>query len=405
MRRMLALALVGLAAVAAGQAPQPQPAPSPAPAPQPAPQPAIPATPPQVPGRGWVLFDHASGQVLAGHNEHVPADPASITKVMTSYLVAEALAAGRISRDDEVFISERAWREGGAGTDGSFSALSVNSRVRLEEVVHGMVIQSGNDASIALAEHIAGSEEAFADLMNATARRLGMRNSNFVNSHGLTAPGHQMSPYDIAVLSSALIRDFPDHYALYSMREYTYGGIRQYNRNGLLFRDATVDGIKTGHTSAAGYCLAASAQRGDQRLISVVMGIEGSRSEGFRQREDANQALLNWGFRAFETHRLYAAGETVAAPDIWRAAADQARLGVARDLFVTIPRGRYEELKAEMLLPETVIAPQAQGAEVGSVKVTLGGQAVAEAPLVSLDEHPEAGFFRRTWHAFLLLFE
>ena len=401
-----ALALVASIAIAAPQAPsQPEPAAQPQPAlPTPAPAPA-PTTPPQVSGTAWVLIDHVSGQVLAAHNEQQPLHPASITKVMTSYVVADALARGQIKADDEVFISERAWRQGGAGTDGSFSGLAVNSRVSLDDVVHGLVIQSGNDAAIALAEHIAGSEEAFADLMNQYAQRLGMRNSHFVNSHGLTAEGHLMSAYDIALLSRALIRDFPEHYALYAVKEYTYGGIKQYNRNGLLFRDGSVDGIKTGHTSAAGYCLAASAKRGDQRLISVVLGVEGNRSEGFRLREEGNQALLNWGFRAFETHKLYSAGQAIAEPEIWRAVNDNAALGLSSDLFVTLPRGRYGDLSASMDVPPLLIAPLEQGQAVGTVRISLEGKVLAEAPLVSLAAQERAGFFRRTWHDFLLLFE
>ncbi len=398
---------LALSASLAFALPQEPAVPQPAPAPQPVPTlpPPAPTTPPTVSGTAWVLLDHASAQVLAGHNEHQPLHPASITKVMTSYVVADVLARGQIKEDDEVFISERAWRQGGAGTDGSFSGLAVNSRVKLDEVVHGLVIQSGNDAAIALAEHIAGSEEAFADLMNQYAQRLGLRNSRFVNSHGLTAEGHVMSAYDIALLSRALIRDYPEHYALYSIKEYTYGGIKQYNRNGLLFRDGSVDGIKTGHTSAAGYCLAASAKRGDQRLISVVMGVEGSRNEGFRLREESNQALLNWGFRAFETHRLYGAGQAIAEPEIWRAANDTAPLGLASDLFVTFPRGRYDELVASMDVPPLLIAPLERGQAVGAVKISLDGKVLAEAPLVSLAAQEGAGFFRRTWHDFLLLFE
>lgn len=411
MRNMLLIALALAATTAIAQTPEPavstEPTPS-LPEPAAAPTPTaldLSASPPEVPGAAWVLMDYASGQVLAEHNAHVPVHPASITKVMTSYIVADALARGDVKADDEVFISERAWRQGGAGTDGSFSALKVNDKVKLDDVVRGLVVQSGNDASIALAEHIAGTEEAFADLMNQYAQRLGLKNSYFVNSHGLTAEGHTMSAYDIAVLSRALIRDHPEHYALYSIEDYTYNGIKQYNRNGLLFRDSSVDGIKTGHTSAAGYCLAASAKRGDQRLISVVMGIEGNRSEGFKQREDANQALLNWGFRAFETHKLYSAGETVAAPEIWRAANDTAPLGVAGDFYITIPRGRYDQLKAEMAVPPLLIAPLTQGQAIGSVKVNLDGKTVAEVPLVSLNAQDEAGFFRRTWHDLLLLFE
>lgn len=362
-------------------------------------------SPPNVAGSAWILIDHDSGQVLAGHNIDTPVHPASITKVMTSYIVADHLAQGRISSDDAVFISERAWRQGGAGTDGSFTALKVNDSVPLEDVVRGLVVQSGNDASIALAEHIAGSEEAFADLMNQYAQRLGMSNSHFVNASGLTAEGHMMSVRDIATLSRALIRDHPEHYQLYSIKEYTYGGIRQYNRNGLLWRDSTVDGIKTGHTAAAGYCLAVSAKRGDQRLISVVVGVEGSRNEGFRQREEANQALLAYGFRAFETHRLYQAGQAVATPELWRSADDAAPLTVAHDLHVTIPRGRYDELKAEMVMPPVLIGPLQAGQEVGSVSVTLADEEVAQVPLVSIGDHAGAGFFRRVWHDILLLFE
>lgn len=405
MSKALLIALALSAAAAVAQTPESSPAlPEPSAVPTPA-APDLSASIPDVPGAAWVLMDYTSGQVLAEHNAHVPVDPASITKVMTSYIVADAISRGDISLEDEVFISERAWRQGGAGTDGSFSALKVNDKVKLDDVVHGLVIQSGNDASIALAEHIAGTEEAFADLMNQYAQRLGMKDSHFVNSHGLTAEAHKMSAYDIALLSRALIRDHPDHYALYSIQDYTYGGIKQYNRNGLLFRDSTVDGIKTGHTSAAGYCLAASAKRGDQRLISVVMGIEGGRNEGFKQREEANQTLLNWGFRAFETHKLYSAGQAVAEPEIWRAGNDIAPLGVAEDFFVTIPRGRYDQLQAEMSVPPLLIAPLTQGQLVGSVKVNLDGKTVAEAPLVSLEAQDEAGFFRRTWHDLLLLFE
>lgn len=401
-RKPLLMLVFLCSASVSAQTPEPRlPEPTPLPSPS---APPVPTTPPEVPGAAWVLLDHASGRVLAEHNAREPMHPASITKVMTSYIVADALARGQVSNEDEVFISERAWRQGGAGTDGSFSALAVNSRVPLHEVLHGMVVQSGNDASIALAEHIAGSEEAFADLMNQYARRLGMNDSNFVNSHGLTAEGHLMSAYDIAVLSRALIRDFPEHYALYSIKEYTYGGITQHNRNGLLWRDASVDGIKTGHTSAAGYCLAVSAQRGEQRLVSVVLGIQGSRNEGFRQREEANQSLLNWGFRAFETHRLYRAAQTIAEPELWRGDNNQAPLTIAQDFYVTVPRGRYDELQAEMVLPETLIAPLEQGQAVGTVKVSLNGDVLAEAPLISQQAQESGGFFRRTWHDILLLF-
>lgn len=393
------------------QAPAPQPviAPRPEATPAAGPQASAPRLPmapvPATPGRAWILMDHATGQVLAGHEIDTPLDPASITKVMTSYVVAAEVAAGRVSMDDEVLISERAWREGGAGTDGSYSALAVNSRVRLGDVLAGLVIQSGNDAAIALAEHVAGTHEAFADLMNRYAAELGMANSHFVNAHGLTAEGHHMSARDIAILSRAMIRDFPEHYALYSTKEYTYNGIRQYNRNGLLWKDPSVDGIKTGHTAAAGYCLVASASREGQRLISVVMGIEGSRSEGFRQREDGNLALLNWGFRSFETHGVFNAGQEVASERVWRGELEQVSLGLAQPLAVTVPRGRYADLRPLMDVPTTLSAPIAAGQAVGTLRIMLDDEVVAERELVALAEVPEAGFFGRLWDDIVLWWE
>jgi len=288
---------------------------------------AQPVPPPPAPGgaKSWVLMDASTGQVLAGEAVDIEVEPASITKVMTGYVVASEMHHGKVKATDEVVISENAWRQGGAGTDGSYSALAVNSRVPLADVLQGLVIQSGNDAAIALAEHVAGSEETFVALMNQTAQKLGLKHTVFVNSHGLSAPGHYSSARDIALLSRALIRDFPEHYALYKIKEYTYNGIRQYNRNGLLWKDPSVDGLKTGHTSAAGYCLAASAKRGDTRLISVVMGIDAKSSkDGFSRRETGNSALLNYGFRFFESHQLYPAGAVVATPELWKGSADVA---------------------------------------------------------------------------------
>jgi serine-type D-Ala-D-Ala carboxypeptidase (penicillin-binding protein 5/6) len=396
------LLLCALCAGVSAQTPTPS-LPTPAPAPQPGAMPIPP--PPATPGRAFVLMDHATGRVLASHNEREPLDPASITKVMTAYVLAAETAAGKVNPDDEVFISENAWRQGGAGTDGSFSALAVNSRVKLAEVERGLVIQSGNDAAIAIAEHLAGSEAAFAMLMNEYAKKLGMHDSYFVNAHGLTADGHKMSAYDIALLSRALIEQYPEHYALHAVKEYTYNGIKQYNRNGLLWKDPSVDGIKTGHTAAAGYCLAASARRGEQRMISVVLGIEGGRKEGFRQREEANLALLNWGFRFFETHSLYAAGTVVAEPKLWKGDAATLPLGLDQPLVVTIPRGRYDELKASIDLPAQLVAPFAKGQAVGAVKVSLDGEPVAERPLVALADAAEAGFFKRSTDSFWMWWE
>jgi len=394
-RLFAAAMLTGLMATAAAQTPAPQPVPAPQPA---APQPATPApaaTPPSVAGKAHILMDHASGQVLAGDNIHEGLQPASITKVMTAYVVASELASGRITLDDEVFISETAWRQGGAGTDGSFSALAVNSRVRLEDVLYGLMVQSGNDASIALAEHIAGSEEAFVDLMNRTAAELGMRNTHFRNSHGLTAEGQMMSAWDIATLARAMVTHFPEQYAIYSTKEYTYNEIKQYNRNGLLWRDESVDGIKTGYTAAAGYCLAASAKRGDQRLISVVLGIEASRNEGFRLREEGNQTLLNWGFRSFETHALYEANTAVAEHRVFKGDAAEVELGVAQPLLVTVPRGRYDDVRAEMDVPSQLVAPIAQGQAIGTLRLSLDGETLAERDLVALADVAQGGFFKR----------
>ena len=403
--RFLSFALAAFVAGAAfAQTPTPQPAPSPAPAAN-APAPTPPAPVPQG-AKAWILMDHVSGQVLAGENIDQPLEPASITKVMTSYVVAAEMAAGRVKADDMVRISENAWRSGGAGTDGSYSALAVNSQVKLDDVLHGLVIQSGNDAAIALAEHVGGSEAAFVDMMNSYAAKLGMANSRFENAHGLSAPGHVMTARDIAILSRALISQFPEHYALYKIKEFSYGGIQQWNRNGLLWKDASVDGLKTGHTSAAGYCLAASAKRGDQRLVSVVLGIDTtSRNEGFRLREEGNLALLNWGFRFFETHSVYAAGAKVADQKVWRGEADSVELGVAEPLLVTLPRGRYAELKPSMDVPKQLSAPIAKGQVIGTVRLSLDDKVVAERPLVALQDVAEGGFFKRMSDDFWLWWE
>ncbi|MBB5209612.1 D-alanyl-D-alanine carboxypeptidase family protein [Chiayiivirga flava] len=392
----VSLALL-FAGAATAQVPTPQPVPKPAaPVPQAAPTPP----PPAITGTAWLLMDDATGQVLAGSNEEQRVEPASITKVMTSYVVSAELKNGKIKLDDEVLISENAWRGGGGGTDGSTSFLPVNSKVKLEDLLHGMIVQSGNDASIALAEHVAGSEDAFASLMNAYAERIGMRDTHFVNSHGLSAPDHYTTAHDIARMSQALIRDFPEEYAQYALKEFTFNGIRQYNRNSLLWKDASVDGIKTGHHSGAGFCLAASAKRGDQRLISVVMG-----STGEKQRADDSLALLNWGFRFFESHKLYDAGAEVTAPVLWKGETDTVPLGLAAPLLVTVERGKYEQVKATMDLPRQLVAPIARGQEVGTLRLTLGDRTLVERPLVALADAPEGGFFTRVSDGFWMWWE
>lgn len=357
----------------------------------------IPDAPAPATSKAWLVMDYATGQVLAGENIDTPVEPASITKVMTSYVIAAEMAAGKVKPTDQVMMTERAWREGGAGTDGSYSGFEVNQAAPLVEMEKGMVVQSGNDAAIALAEHVAGSEQAFAQLMNAYAKKIGMKASHFVNPHGLTAEGHVTTAHDLALLGRALIRDFPEAYSYNKIKEFTVGPITQPNRNLLLWRDPSVDGIKTGHTSSAGYCLMASAKRGDQRLITVVMG---DTSEN--QRAVDSQALLNWGFRFYESHQLYAANKSLATPKVWKGDADSVQVGVAQPLLVSTPRGKYERLKASMELPKSLVAPIAKGQKLGRVKVALDGKVVAEAPLVALQGVEEGGFFKRLWHALLM---
>lgn len=361
---------------------------------------AIPPAPKPAVSKSWVLMDYATGQVLAGENEHVRVAPASITKVMTSYVIAAELKLGKIKRDDQVMLSERAWREGGAGTDGSYSGFPVNQTARLEDMEKGMAIQSGNDAAIALAEHAAGSEEAFASLMNNYAAKLGMTGSHFVNAHGLSAEGHYTTAYDLALLGRAMVRDYPETYAYNKIREFKVGDITQQNRNLLLWRDPSVDGIKTGHTSEAGYCLLSSAQRGDQRLIAVVMG-----DSSEKQRAEDSLALLNWGFRFYETHRLYEPGKQVAQQRVWKGTEKEVLLGVAQPLLVGVPRGRYNELKPSIDVPKTLEAPIKQGQAIGTVKVSLDGKVIAQAPLVALKAVDEAGFFKRLWDSFWMWWE
>lgn len=358
---------------------------------------SIPPAPAPAVSKAWIVMDYASGQVLAGENIHVHLAPASMTKVMTSYVIAAEVKNGKVRNEDPVTMSENAWRKGGAGTDGSYSGFPVNSTAPLQDMERGMVVQSGNDAAIALAEHVAGSEEAFASLMNSYAQRIGMKDSNFVDATGLTAEGHYSSAYDMALLGRALIRDFPETYAYNKIKELTVNGITQPNRNLLLWRDASVDGIKTGHTSEAGYCIMNSAQRGDQRLVTVVMG---DTSE--KQRADDSLALLNWGFRFFETHRLYEPGKAVTQQKVWKGATDQVQLGVAQPLLVSVARGRYNELKPSIEVPKQLVAPIAKGQSVGMVKVTLDGKVVAQAPLVAVDGVEQGGFFKRLWDAFMM---
>ena len=376
-------------AAAAPALPTPQPVAKPTPSPAtPGAAPIPPA--PSIDAKSWVLMDYASGQVLAESNMDQRVAPASITKVMTSYVVSAEIAQGKIHLDDQVFISERAWRSGGAGTDGSTSFLQLNSKVALKDLLYGMIIQSGNDAAIALAEHTAGSEDTFAQLMNQYAAKIGMTGTNYVDASGLPNPDHYTTAHDIALLSRALIHDYPEEYKIYAIKEFEWNGIKQHNRNTLLWRDETVDGIKTGHTSEAGFCLATSAKRGEQRLVAVVMGAPSE-----KQRADDNQELLNYGFRFFETKKLYAANAPLATPELWKGAIANLPLGVGEDVLVTFQRGRYNDLKASLEMPSRLVAPIAKGKAVGTLKVQLDGKSLLERPLIALADGEEGGFFKR----------
>ncbi|HJR11066.1 MAG TPA: D-alanyl-D-alanine carboxypeptidase family protein [Rhodanobacteraceae bacterium] len=401
MKTLRSLILVSL--VAFTGVPFAQTALPPKPSTPPKPVPTVPQTPippaPQPNAQAWVLMDYANGQVLASSNMDARRAPASLTKIMTEYVVNAEIAAGKIHMDDKVHISEHAWRAGGAGTDGSTSFLKLNSDVPLKDLLYGMIIQSGNDAAIALAEHVAGSEQAFADMMNAYAKRLGMDNTHFINASGYPAPEHYSSAHDIAILSRALIRNFPEEYKISSIKSFEWNGITQHNRNTLLWTDPSVDGIKTGSTKEAGFCLAASALRNGMRLIAVTMG-----GPDMNAATTGDEALLNWGFNFYRTHTLYSASQVLATPRLWKGEANSLELGIAEDASVTIPRGKYDELQATLEIPQRLIAPFKQGQQVGSLKVTFDGKPVVTEPLVVLKDAPQGGFFKRLWDAILLLF-
>ncbi|NII52684.1 D-alanyl-D-alanine carboxypeptidase family protein [Luteibacter sp. SG786] len=367
------------------------------------PRPVVPEAPvpppPDVEGKSWVLMDYNTGQIIASKDPDMQVEPASITKVMTDYVVSAEIGNGKIHMTDPVTISENAWRGGGAGTDGSTSFLKLNSQVPLKDLLYGMIIQSGNDAAIALAEHTAGSEPAFANLMNAYAKQLGMTHSNFQNASGYPIANHYTTARDIAILSRALIHDFPEDYAISAVKEFEWNGIKQHNRNLLLWRDNTVDGIKTGHTAAAGYCLAASAKQGDARMIAIVMGASSEKG-----RADAALALLNYGFRFYESHKLYEANKPLATPKLWKGAENTIPLGLTEDAMVSVKRGDYDKLKANLDIPATLIAPFKKGQQVGTLRVTLDGQPVLTKPLVALADAPEGGFFSRLWDTIMLWF-
>jgi len=350
---------------------------------------------PNLGARGYLLLDYNSGKVLAAKSENERLDPASITKLMTAYVTFRAIRSGQISLQDKVLVSEKAWR-----TAGSRMFIEVNKRVSVEDLVQGMIIQSGNDASVALAEFLGGTETAFVQLMNQYALELRMRDTQYQNCTGLPSNDHYTSANDIAKLASAIIREFPEYYPWYSQKEFTYNNISQKNRNALLWRDPSVDGMKTGMTDAAGYCLVSSAIRDDMRLIAVVLGTKSTMA-----RANDSQALLNYGFRFYETRLLYEAGGSVAETRVWKGDAENANLGLMNDLYVTIPRGSYKQLRAEIELPEQVIAPVRETAQLGVVRVNLDQEMLAEVNLFALNTINEGTLWQVAKDSVLLWFE
>lgn len=341
--------------------------------------------PPAIAATSYVLVDAASEKVLVEHLSHHPQAPASLTKIMTGYVAADEIDSGRIKLTDMVNISVNAWQ-----TEGSRMFVQEGTQVPLEALLKGVIIQSGNDATVALAEHIAGSESAFADMMNQHAKKMGLKDTHYVNSTGLPAEGHVTSAWDLAMLSKAMINEHPDSYAIYSERSFRFNNIDQMNRNRLLWHDRTVDGVKTGHTEEAGFCLVASAVRDGMRLISVVMG---TASDDARMQE--SQKLLSYGFRHFESRELYAADVVLKQSEVFYGDEETIDLGLAKPALVTFARGHYDDLKVELEVPKILEAPYVPGAEVGTLRVTLEGEKVYEAPLVALTAVAEAGFLSR----------
>jgi D-alanyl-D-alanine carboxypeptidase (penicillin-binding protein 5/6) len=351
--------------------------------------------PPELKARSYVVIDHDSGRVLAALDPDSRQEPASLTKIMTAYGVFRALKEGRIKLDDMVTISEHAWKQ-----EGSRMFVEVGKQVSVENLIQGMIVQSGNDATVALAEHVAGTEPTFVQMMNTYAKELGMTGSNFTNSPGMPDPEHYTTARDSAILSSALIREFPEYYRWYAQREFTWNGITQQNRNGLLWRDPTVDGVKTGHTESAGYCLVASAKREGMRLVSAVLG-----TESMRAREDANAALLNYGFNFFETKRLYAAGEPLTTARVWKGASPEVGLALQRDLYVTGQRGQTGSVKAEFQLPDRLVAPLAANTPIGKVNILVDGTTIATHDLYPAQDVARGGLFRRASDTVRLWFD
>ena len=351
-------------------------------------------SPPQIAGSSYVLMDPKSGRIIMEENSHERLPPASLTKMMTAYIVERELDEGRIAMSDMVPISVNAWK-----TEGSRTFVREGTQVSVEDLLRGVIIQSGNDASVALAEFVAGSEGAFVEIMNQQAQLLGMKDTNFVNATGLPSPEHFSTAYDLAMLARAIINDYPENYPLYAEKHFTYNNIRQPNRNSLLWRDDSVDGLKTGHTEEAGYCLVASAKRNDTRFIAVVMGTNSSEA-----RAQEIQKMLNYGFRYYESERLFRSGQELIEARVWGGQADQLSVGMTEDVYVTIPRGSRNDLESTVDLDSVIKAPIKVGDELGRVKVSYNGEVLVDQPVLALTEVPEGGFFKRIWDAIKLFF-
>jgi D-alanyl-D-alanine carboxypeptidase (penicillin-binding protein 5/6) len=343
--------------------------------------------PPPIAARAWLLVDYRSGQTIAAHNAGDRVEPASLTKLMTAYLVFGALKTKAITPEQVVPVSQRAWKSGG-----SRMFIEPRKPVTVDELLRGMIVQSGNDATVALAELVGGSEEGFTQMMNREAQRLGLKDTQFTNASGWPDPKHYSTARDLAVLAAALIRDYPENYALYSTREYRYNNITQQNRNRLLWLDPNVDGVKSGFTEAAGYCLIASAKRGPRRLLSVVVG---TNSDSARAQE--SQKLLNYGFQFFDTLRLYAKGQEVGTLRVWKGTRDELKAGLDRDLDLVLPRGDTQKVKADFVSEQPLVAPVSAGQKVGAVKVALDGKPLGEFPVIALESVPVAGLVGRAW--------
>ena len=351
--------------------------------------------PPVIGATSYLVIDAQSGAELASLKPDTPVPPASLTKIMTAYVVFSALADGQITLDDEVTISEKAWR-----MQGSRMFIEVGKKVRVEDLLLGVIVQSGNDASVALAEHVAGSESVFAEMMNQVARDLGMMSTNFVNATGWPDDDHYTTARDLTTLARAMVEEFPEYYGWYSTKEFTWGDIKQPNRNRLLWRDESVDGFKTGHTEAAGYCLVASAKRDGMRVISAVLGTASDKA-----RIDGSHALLNYGFRFFETRLLYKAGEEITRARVWKSANETTPLGVLDDMYVTVPRGSYDSLESVHNMPAVLMAPVAEGEPLAEIKVSLNGEDMIQEQLRALEENPSGTFWQRSVDTVMLWFE